>query len=392
MKKSHVVAIFLLSLCKLAVADIAVANIETRQVDDRQTAAGEPADSNASEDARKLLKFLYNLNRANWSGGVIIGQHIGNPVQAVAGEPVVNSYGHVIEGLYRATGKRPALIGLEYQDARSFTLDEIKAANRLLKDYWDNGGLVTIGFTPTNPWGKAQDWSDINTQKPDKTIDLNQLLPGGNKRTEWLAKLDTIAAGLQDLRDAGVVVLFRPMKNMNQNLYWWAKNTDANPPRDFPHEAYKALYRDMFDYFTHTKGLHNLLWVFSPTVSDAWSSFPYPGDAYVDIVAGTYFTNGGIDEYGLPAAPGYKDFLSHSNKAIGQAEWGKRDWSGGRLSNFDTRRFLDEVSKNFPKISYFMVWTSWKDMKMAIVDNLRVFETMHDPRAICRGDPRLNWR
>lgn len=397
MKQPCLAVICLFLLCTLVTVDIvasetAVAAPETRPIDHRQTAPGEPANPSASDDAHKLLKFLYNLNRDQWSGGAIVGQQIGNPEQAVGDESEVRSYTHVIEGLHRATGKWPALVGQEYEYDRSFTLDEIKAANKNLKDHWSKGGLVTVGFAPTNPWGKAQDWSDINTTKPDKAVDLNQLLPGGSKRAEWLAKLDIIAAGLADLRDAGVVVLFRPMMEMNQIVFWWGKNTDAKPPRNFPHHAYKAVFRDMFDYFTHNKGLNNLLWVFSPGVSNQWSSYPYPGDAYVDIVAGTYYSDGGVDQYGLSASPGYDDFLSYRNKAIGQGEWGKGDWSDDRQGKFDNRALVNEVSNNFPRLSYFMVWTNWKGMKMAIVDNQHASELMNDSRAICRGDPRLNWR
>lgn len=381
-----------LAMLLFALSTPLAASAETGQMEHNRPAAGEPANPNASDDARKLLKFLYHLNRNSWSGGVILGQQIGTPVDAVDNATEVTSYAHVIEGLYEATGKWPGLVGLDYESGQDFTVDEIKAANKLLKDYWNAGGLVTVGFTPNNPWGKHRNWKDINTEKPDKAVDLNQLLPGGSKRAEWLAKLDTVAAGLADLSGAGVVVLFRPMQEMNQNVFWWAKNTAASPPRDTPHETYKAVFRDMFDYFTYAKGLNNLLWVFSPGVNNAWSSFPYPGDEYVDIVAGTYYTEGGKDKYGYPAAPGYEDFLSYSTKAIGQAEWGKGDWSADRQGKFDTRRFLDEVEKNFPKLPYFMVWTNWPDMKMAIVDNLYAYELMHDPRAICRGDPRLNWR
>ena len=41
----------------------------------------------------------------------------------------------------------------------------------------------------------------------------------------------------------------------------------------------------MFTYFTQTKQLQNLLWVYAPYHDQANRSAYYPGDAYVDIVA-----------------------------------------------------------------------------------------------------------
>ena len=40
-----------------------------------------------------------------------------------------------------------------------------------------------------------------------------------------------------------------------------------------------------FDYFTHEKNLHNLLWVYAPDQSAPNVTLYYPGDDYVDIVA-----------------------------------------------------------------------------------------------------------
>ena len=44
----------------------------------------------------------------------------------------------------------------------------------------------------------------------------------------------------------------------------------------------------MFDYFSKTKNLHNLLWVYSPDHGAKVASY-YPGDRYVDVV--------GLDAY-----------------------------------------------------------------------------------------------
>ena len=70
---------------------------------------------------------------------------------------------------------------------------------------------------------------------------------------------------------------------MNGKWFWWG-GADK--------EEFLALWRHMFDYFTTTKGLNNLLWLYSSNSEDAWTrsvDFYYPGDAYCDVV--------GLDNY-----------------------------------------------------------------------------------------------
>ena len=47
----------------------------------------------------------------------------------------------------------------------------------------------------------------------------------------------------------------------------------------------------MFNYFTVTKNLHNLLRVYSPDQSRANPSKFYPGDAFVDVVSLDAYTD-----------------------------------------------------------------------------------------------------
>ena len=94
-----------------------------------------------------------------------------------------------------------------------------------------------------------------------------------------MQELDLIAAGLQELKDAGVVVLWRPFHEMNGDSFWWgAKDPDT----------FIKVWRHMFDYFSKTKGLDNLLWVYSPNHGNKTAAY-YAGDHYVDLV--------GLDAY-----------------------------------------------------------------------------------------------
>jgi beta-mannanase len=48
--------------------------------------------------------------------------------------------------------------------------------------------------------------------------------------------------------------------------------------------VFKTIWMNMFNYFTYTKNLHNILWIYSPDQSAPDLTMYYPGGDYVDIV------------------------------------------------------------------------------------------------------------
>jgi len=291
------------------------------------------------------------------------------------------SYQRAIGALHDVSGKWVGILALDYEFVREYSPAELSAANRRLIAHWQAGGLVAITWPPANPWGSEpwQAWKDIATQYPG--TDLRELLPGGALRKRWVASYDRIAAALAELRDAGVVVLWRPMQEMNGSIYWWGKRPGN---LEDPHVDYLELWRDMFRYFTCEKQLNNLLWVFSPVGVHSWSSFPYPGDAYVDIVAGTAANN----EDNIAA---YNDYLAYG-KPVGVAEYGP-DYIGEDSEangSFDNRLYILRLRNDYPRIAYWVTPSSWTGVKMALVDNLFASELMNDPGVIDRDE--IAWR
>lgn len=111
-------------------------------------------------------------------------------------------------------------------------------------------------------------------------MELETLLtPGHETHVRWMHELDILAAGLAELQDAGVAVLWRPFHEVNGDWFWWG----GKKP-----ETFIRVWRHMFEYFTKTKGLNNLLWVYGPNHGKHTAEY-YDGDAYVDIV--------GLDAY-----------------------------------------------------------------------------------------------
>ena len=328
-----------------------------------------------SPDAARVLAYLGRLSN-DTEPGVIVGQLCLNT--GFICDDV--NYQGAIGKLHEQSGKWPGILSLTYEDWRVHSSAELSSTNqRLIIPYSQAGGLISITWDPANPWGPDPQnaWRDIEHHYPG--ADLRALLPGGAKRGQWLASLDRIAGALAELRDAGVVVLWRPMQEMNGTLYWWAKTGTGDK-----HETFIALWRDMFDYFTSVKGLDNLLWTFAPVSNQAWSSFPYPGDAYVDTVAPTAYGND-------LAITSYDDALAYG-KPVGMSEYGPYAWGAemGANGSFDDRKYIERLSHDYPRIAFFISMCSWEGVKMSLADNLYANELMNDPRVITRD--KVAWR
>ena len=202
-------------------------------------------------------------------------------------------------------------------------------------EYARQGGLVTISahlYNPANPKGGGL---------RDQGADFKKILtPGNETHDRWMKELDIMAAGLKELQDAGVVVLWRPFHEMNGGWFWWG----AKEP-----ETFIRVWRQMFDYFTKTKGLNNLLWVYSPNHGDKTADY-YAGDQYVDIV--------GLDAYTDFVDPqhirGY-DAVAKLPKPFGFTEFGPHG-PHNPPGDYDYTRFIDGVQKHFPKTTFFLAW------------------------------------
>jgi len=108
-----------------------------------------------------------------------------------------------------------------------------------------------------------------------------ELLTDGSKiNNRWKAMMDEVAGYLQQLEHKGVEVMFRPLHEMNQGVFWWGGRPGENGTR--------KLYQITHDYLTKTKGLSNLIWVwdiqdFGTLENDA--VVYNPGDEYWDVAA-----------------------------------------------------------------------------------------------------------
>ena len=228
-------------------------------------------------------------------------------------------------------------------------------------DYARQGGLVTISAhlpNPANPNGGGL---------RDKGVDLDPLLtPGGDTRRRWMEELDLMADGLAELRDAGVVVLWRPFHEMNGNWFWWGGQDPA---------TFHRLWKQMFDHFTTTRKLDNLIWVYGPNHGDKVAAY-YPGDRFADVV--------GLDAYTDFVDPahirGYRE-LAALPKPFGFTEFGPHGASNPP-GDYDYPRLLTGIDEHFPKASFFLAWHG----KWALAKNRNAKALLDNPEVINRED------
>ena len=304
-----------------------------------------PVNPNASTTTRQVLEYFYSLPQRS-DKRVVSGQFLDHGKLASLEE---------VAEVHRMTGRWLGMVGGDYyggganRTAETFFLAseltgdaDWQTTNPLLIDYWKKGGLVTICLHPPNPQSGKSSW----IKKSEDTINLTDVVtqrrPGYDA---WQRQLALIAQGLQELEDAGVVVLFRPFHEMNANWFWWG---DMNTPEEFV-----ALWRQMFDYMTYTKGLDNLLWVYSVSQRGKYLE-RYPGDAYVDIV--------GMDSYGRPPKKlvkmGYKT-LSALGKPFGITEFGPfkgLNFSKEPQRDYNYETFIEEIAEYLPLCTFYGVW------------------------------------
>lgn len=310
-----------------------------------------PADAQLNPKGRAILAWFQELQAAP-QVRLVSGQFAGWSGSASIGE---------LGKIHEATGRWPVMIGLDYcgwrqGDKPDMAHIDVRQPNQLAREYWQAGGLVNLSWHAPNPSGASLKTNNIK---------LADVLKPGPLHDAWLASLDTVATGLQELQAAGVVVIWRPLHEMNGGWFWWG----AQEPADFI-----ALWRHMFDYFTHKKGLHNLIWAWGPNHGQKHADLYYPGDAYADLI--------GLDAYTEHINPdkivGF-DRLAKIKKPVGLTEFGPHGASNPP-GNFDFRRLLDGIEKNFPQLRHFLCWNE----KWNPAENRFAKEFYNDPRVITR--------
>ena len=226
------------------------------------------ANPNANDDAAKLMEYLVSI--------------YGN--YTLAGQYCQHNSSTEVEGIYKATGKYPAVRGFDMifcsPNSGYSNMSEISQA----KSWAAKGGIVSFSWHWHGPVGKNSFYtSDSDFRIPDaRTAEDLSLVSAADLKTKYqngeltekqyklISDIDVISFHLKSLRDAGIPILWRPLHEASGGWFWWGA-TGA--------DDYKWLWKLMFNRMTYVHGLDNLIWVWNAQ-DKSW----YPGDEYVDIV------------------------------------------------------------------------------------------------------------
>lgn len=187
------------------------------------------------------------------------------------------------------SGDYPAVFGWELgglETGAENSIDDVPFSliARQIAACYQQGAVNTLSWHPHNPESGATAWDSKTTTA------VKSILPGGANHAEYLRWLDRLAGFFGALKAADgvpVPVLFRPFHEHTGTGFWWGE-AQCTP------DEYCALWRFTVGYLRDVKGLHNILYVYSPDLFRDAAHYMerYPGDEWVDVL--------GLDAYHRP--------------------------------------------------------------------------------------------
>ena len=337
-----------------------------------------PSNPNACESASEIMKYLSELT---FSSKHIVGAF---DFTGYKEDDISERNFELINEKY---GKCPALYSALYSISEDFSGFDCKTANREIIKHYNEGNIILVHNA--NEWyvplagilyGEKERHivnEEFYSYKGKMLFHLDETNP--NKNTEvynrYLDLRKQWADGLEELRDAGVTVIYRPFVEMNNHNF---AGTFAEEEHKVPggYDCFKRIWRQLYDYMVNERGLNNVLFAFSSLPASYFEKY-YPGADYVDIVSPTLYASddGDIDRWLYKE--NYTQLLSYG-KPFGLAEFGV---SGNKAS---WKKQLDIINNKFPKITFFCIWHGANSV---IADGaVGAEEFLNDSTMIYRGD------
>ncbi len=298
----------------------------------------------ADDNAKRLFSFLCD----NY------GNHI------ISGQVSDGMYGSENAAIWAETGEYPAILGLDFVD---YSLSRVeKGCEGYSTDYaisyWNSGGIVEFSWLWNAPAKYITgDW-EYGYYTDSTNIDLEKIFSGEDEEglNLLMEDIDAIAEQLKILSDNGVPVLFRPLQEGASGIYWWGASGS---------EAYKELYILLYNTFTNTYKLNNIIWIWNGRDAE-W----YPGDEYVDIIAWNvndgekiYSSHSDMFLEAVACSDSYKMVVMMDNGCLFDSDLAFRDGSpwgffctmGGEyiLSPDDTDKYSEQYTELYMLIKVY---------------------------------------
>lgn len=247
---------------------------------------------NSTANTKKLYSFL----KDSYGKYVITGQQCDGGIN-----------GNEFKAIKNLTGDYPALLGLDLMDytpSRTAFGASSSAVEKAI-EFANKGGIVTLCWhwnAPTEylySTANSSDgwWGGFYTKS--SKFDIAKVMNGQDAKGKKLLDRDIkeIAKQLKRLEKAGVPVIWRPLHEASGGWFWWG----AQGP-----DAYKKLWKYLYNELTNTYGCNNLIWVYNGQSAD-W----YPGDEYVDIVGEDIYPGNHVYD---PQVSRFKQAINYGSK------------------------------------------------------------------------------
>ncbi|MCI9846234.1 glycoside hydrolase family 26 protein [Flavobacterium pectinovorum] len=331
---------------------------------------------------KETLALFYNLKK------------LGKTKVAIGQQDAFNSFYQDAGGdsdIKKNTGYDPALLGSDFmfitdksnnnQSNNWFYQQEQKIINDT-KAAYAKGMINTFSWHLREPYNEDSFYtSDMTTEQ--KTTAFKSILPGGANHAWYKKKLDKVASVFLNLKGSKgelIPIIFRPFHEFDGSWFWWGANF-CTP------DEYKTAYKFTVEYLRDTKGVHNILYAFSPdrtysTSTDYLSR--YPGDGYVDVLGMDNY--GDFDNQGTMGANTansklkiISDLAKTKVKITALTETGYRVTSSKTpITDWFSNYLYNALTSNSIEISYVMFWNNDKDgyyVPNASVSNAADFKT-----------------
>ncbi|MFE3036044.1 glycosyl hydrolase [Streptomyces canus] len=155
--------------------------------------------------------------------------------------------------------------------------ENIAALSRCIRQGDARGGINTLSAHMPN-FVTGENFYDTTGRV------VSQILPGGAKHAAFNAFLDRVAKAVKGARrpdGTAIPVVLRPFHENNGAWFWWGAGHTSSA-------EFIELFRYTVEYLRDTRGVHNLLYAYSPNSSFGGDPTgylkTYPGDRFVDIL------------------------------------------------------------------------------------------------------------
>lgn len=250
----------------------------------------------------KSASALMNDLQQSIDKGVILYGHQDDLMYGHSWRAAENETEFLRSDILSVAGEYPAVYGLDLGgietgsannlDNNYFTAMRASAIQHHLRE-----GIVTFSWHPRNPLTGGDAW-DISSKEVVASV-----LEGGQCHEKFMGWLSLAADYLESFKTPdgqSVPIIFRPWHEHTGSWFWWGRDLCTV-------EQYKALWKMTFDYLSKERGLHNLVWAYSPGAGGVTKEIymeRWPGDEMVDII--------GVDCYHYGSAESYTAELTNA--------------------------------------------------------------------------------